>query len=397
MVTCFRFVLLTLVVLIAFENAGEASKRRRSRKRAGPPPTHPVLLWSRTLKDGTDPEQRKIAAFKMSQYSQTIFQEEAISTLLKCVKDSDVEIRVLCTKAMGRAGMQSRNEGIRKALLELYKEDPAIRNTVVRVFVVRKDSSSQVQDVLLDSLKKTTEIEDAMALLKYFEAYGNGSNYFVEVLTQTYHKFNNTKLQGAVISALSAKSEGQSNVVSLLVECTESSDTPLVLTCLSGLQQQAKKDDRVWTAVEKTIESDDPDVLVSTLDVISSLPEKPNEKIAKRLMDLISHLEDEDTQEKAILGLGVCGNGSQETVDVLLPLLEKKSTPEGVRVVASLVLGKQASLLPEKPKAALSTCAKEENSQSLRTACQLGLKDLESRAGKAAQAPSARATATEKP
>jgi hypothetical protein len=112
-------------------------------------------------------------------------------------------------------------------------------------------------------------------------------------------------------------------------------------------------------------------------------------------MQLISKLEDEDTQEKAVLGLGVCGNSSQETVDVLLPLLEKKSTPEGVRVVASLVLGKQASLLPEKPKAALSTCAKEENSQSLRTACQLGLKDLESRATKAAQAASSRTTATD--
>ncbi len=386
----FRNVSLTLLLVLAISlPSQQAEARKRKRKYSGPPPTHPVLLWARTLSESTDREQRKIAAFKLSQYSQPIFQDEVVRTLSKCVKDSDVEIKVLCTKAMGHAGRATNSEAIRDQLLEVYKSDPSLRNTVVRVMVVREDNTPPVQNTFLDSLKKTKDPEEAIALLKYFETFGDGSSKFVDAVVATYNNFDNLKVQTAAISALTAKAAGQDAVIALFAQCTESHNTPLVLNCLAGLQQQAKKDARAWTAVEKTIQSDDPDVLVATLDVVNALPETQNTKVSERLLQLIENVDDEDVLEKSVLALGVCGDHSQSIVDRLQALLEEKSGDEGSRVAAALVLGKQADKFPDKPKESLGKCAKEEKAQSLRTACQLGLKEIETRRSMNAKADAA--------
>lgn len=368
------------VLLFCFALDAEAKKtKQRKRRYYGPPPTHPVLLWARTLSQSEDREQRKVAAFKFSQYSQPIFQNEAVNSLLKCLKDTDFEIKVLCTKAMGRAGNKSHAESIRTALVDLLKADPAVRNTVVRAFITRGDETPMVQEILLDSLKNTKDHEEQLAHLKYFEAHGSGSGKFTDTLISIYKSSDNTKVKSAIVSALSTRSSAQDGVIELLAQCVESSETPLVLNCLAGLQQQAKTDARAWAAVEKTIQSDDSDVLLATLDVLTALPESKNPKIAGRLVEIISDVEEDDTLEKAVLSLGVCGDHSQLIVDTLHGLLEKKTSPEGIRVAAALVLGKQADLFPEKPKELLERCAKEEKSQSLRTACQLGLQEIDTR------------------
>jgi hypothetical protein len=388
------FVILSFLFLYPLD---AEAKRRRRRRFSGPPPTHPVLLWSRTLSTSTDREQRKIAAFKLSQYSLQIFQAEAVTALTKCVTDPDVEIKVLCTKAMGRAGNQGHVQMIRKVLLDRYENDPTIRNTLVRTFVVRQDYSPEVQAILLDTLKKSQDVDEMLALLKYFEIYGDGSNKFVEAMVSAYNRMDNAKIRSSVVTALSAKAQGQDSVLSLFAKCVESPETTLVLNCLSGLQQQGKKDARAWAAVEKTIDSEDPDVLMASLDVINSLPEAQNAKLARRLVQIIDKMDDQDTEEKAVLALGVCGDHSSATVEVIQKLLEKNSTEEGTRIAAALVLGKQANLLPEKPRETLTKCSKSETSQSLRTACQLGLQELESRKAMNAQVsppPSATAKPT---
>jgi HEAT repeat protein len=368
---------LILVCSLTFLNGAHAKKKRR--RSHGPPPTHPVVLWSRVLSESTDKQARKVAAFKLSQYSQPIFQEEVINTLTKCIKDPDVEIKVLCTKALGRAGTQAHAVTVRKALLDQYQADPSLRNTIVRTFIVRQDDTPSLHDTLLDSLKKSTDPEEQIALLKYFEIFGNGSNRFVDGVVGVYKKTENIKVKGAAATALTARAQGQDSAIALLAQCTESIETPLVLTCLSGLQQQAKKDPRAWSAVEKTVESDDPDVLMASLDVINALSETTNPKIAARLVKVIQTVEDDDAQEKAVLALGVTGDHSQTTVDVLQGLIQKKSVDDGTRIAAALVLGKQADKLPDKPREILSSCLSKERSQSLRSACQLGLQELESR------------------
>jgi len=382
--TCWLVILITAI--LCFSNDAEARKKRR-RRHYGPPPTHPVVLWSRTLSESTDREQRKVAAFKLSQYSLPIFQNEVVRTLEKCIKDSDVEIKVLCAKAMGRAGTQSNAENIRKVLLERYQADPTLRNTIVRAFMVRRDDSPILQETLLDSLKKSKDQEEQLALCKYFETYGTGNNKLVDALVEVYNKNGNSKVKNAVISVIAARATGQESAIDLLTKCTESLETPLVLNCLSGLQQQAKKDSRAWAAVEKTITSEDPDVLLATLDVISALPETENPVIARRIVQMLEEVDDDDTLEKAVLSLGVCGDRGEKTVEVLGNLLEKKTNPEGVRIAAALVLGKQAAQFPDKPKENLLTCSKSEKSQSLRTACQLGIQELESRKILSAKTP----------
>lgn len=370
-------VLLGLGLSAALFMAAEdpAFARRRSHKRY-PPVTHPVVLWSRTLSESTDLEQRKVAAFKLSQYTQPIFQEEVINTLMKCMKDPDTHIKVLCTKAMGRAGNQSKVNEIRKTLLDVYKNDATLRNTLVRTFITRKEGSRDVHDTLLESLKKSTDSEDQLVLLSYFELYGMASD--AEAYIELYKQNSNVKIQRGAVKVLSEKAQGQEAVISLLAQCSESKDTPLALTCLSGLRQQAKNDSKSLTAVEKVIESSDPDVLLAALEVIQVLPSNPNPKISKRLVEIVNNNEDPELLDRAVHALGVCGDFSEPVVDALLALMSKK-TDEGTRISTALVLGKQAVSFPAKAIEALEKCGKSGSSQPVRTACLLGMKELESK------------------
>lgn len=363
-----------------------SKKKHRRHRYSGPAPTHPVVLWARTLSESTDREQRKIAAFKLSQYSQPIFQQPVIASIERCLKDSDVEIKVLCGKAMAHAGTQSNADNIRKVLLDTYKADPDLRNTIVRAFIVRRDQTPLVHDTFLEELKSAKPTDDVLTLLSYFEQFGYGNAHFVEVLADIYKKNENLKVRRSVVKALGERSHGQDPVIEILSQCSESKDTPMALNCLSGLQLQAKKDSRAWAAVEKTIESTDPDVLMATLDVINALPESTNVKISNRLVEIIQETDDGDIQEKAVLALGVCGDQSEPVVKVLTKLVEEDDTDDSVRVAAALIMGKQAMGFPEKPTDLLNSCSNKGRSQSLRTACQLGLKELEARKKLQAQA-----------
>ncbi len=372
--------LFVLALCIAFAHDAEATKhKKRHRRYTGPPPTHPVVLWSRTLSEGKDREQRRVAAFKLSQYSQTIFQSQVIDTLVHCMKDPDVQIKVLCAKAMGHAGTASSAETMRKILLEQYAADPVLRSTIVRTFIIRKDSSPTVHETFLDALKKSENPDETMALLGYFEQFGNGSNKFVDILGDIYRNNSNTKIKRSAVKALSERATGQDAVIAILSDCVDTKDTPLLLQCLSGLQQQSKKDNRSWTAVEKTIQSNDPDVLLATLDAINALPETANPKIAKRLIAIIDDSQDEEIQERAVLALGVCGDQSEEIVAVLQKLIEEEGTVDATRIAAALVYGKQAIKQSEKPREVLTRCSTQGKSQALKTACQLGIQELDAR------------------
>jgi hypothetical protein len=151
---------------------------------------------------------------------------------------------------------------------------------------------------------------------------------------------------------------------------------------LAGLQVQAKKDAKTLLAVEKTIESTDPDVILASLELIQSLPESPNPKISERLIELIESASDTDVLEKSVLALGVCGDFSEETVKALQKSLEKKELDEGIRISAALSLGKQAGKFSEGPKTALIECKSSADSESLKTACQLALQELQVRTKK---------------
>lgn len=387
-----------VLCVVCFQDA-EAKKRRRSggRKRyTGPPPTHPVVLWSKTLAESTDQEQRKVAAFKLSQYSQTIYQESIVNNLIKCMKDTDTQIKVLCAKAMQRAGNAGQADWVRKAMLETYNADPTLHNTLVRAFTVRKDNKDSVHDTFLKALKNTEDEEERLALLGYFEEVGIGNQKFVDTLVEVYQKTGSSKLQRAVVEALANRAQGQDAVASLMATCAVSKDTPLALNCLSGLQSQARKDPRVWPAVTKTVESSDPDVLMATLDVINAMPESPKKDISSRLVDIVGDFEDSEIQEKAILALGVCGDHSEPVVKALQKTLDDNGMDEGVRIAAALVMGKQAESFPELPKTSLTQCVASTKSQNLKTACQLGLQELATRQAIAEKnQPSATAAKTE--
>lgn len=376
-------VLLLVIVLSITFSIREAEAKRRRRAYKGPPPTHPVLLWARTVSTSTDKEQRKIAAFKLSHYSQPIFQDEAVRTLLKCVSDKEVEIKVLCTKAMGKAGNKGHTQLIRDALLDQYKKDASVRNTIVRTFVTRRDDSPLVHDTLLDALKKSQDFDEQIALLRYFESFGTGSDAFAAALVGVFQETKNPKVKSGIVTALASRAQGQDAVIDLFSKCTESSETPLVLNCLAGIQQQGKKDKRAWAAVERTVESEDEDVLMATLDVINTLPETPSEKITKRLIPIVADVDnenlDEDLQERAILALGVAGDHSEDVVQALHKVLGKASLDEGVRIASALVLGKQSDRFPEKSLDLLAKCSTSEKAATLRTACQLGRQDLDRR------------------
>ncbi len=154
---------------------------------------------------------------------------------------------------------------------------------------------------------------------------------------------------------------------------------------------------RTWEAVQKTVMSDDPDMLMATLDVINALPESPKIEIAARLVEILEDSEDSEIEEKAVLALGVCGDHSEKTVNKLVGAFENKETDESVRIAAALVLGKQADSFPEKPRATLSKCVATSKSPSLKTACDLGLKELVAREAKTAASSSPRPVTSPNP
>lgn len=384
--------LLVVFALILLSAPEADAARRRQRRYQGPPPTHPVILWSRTLEESTNAEERRVAAFKLSHYSQPIFQPKVITTLLSCMKDTDVQIRVLCTKALGNARSAGQTEKIREELLAQYKAEAPMRSTIVRVLLARKDESPAVQKALLETLGTSEDTEDLMTLLSYFEALGNTIPDLNDKLVGLYEKNSEIKVRRSIVKVLGEHAKGEDKVVELLGKCAQERDTPLALNCLSGLQSQTKKDARAWAAVQNTIQSDDPDVLLATLDVINALPDNKNPAISERLLELIEDADAPDIQEKAILALGVCGDQTEKTVKALQALFKGEKTEEATRIAAALTLGKQAVLFPEPAREILSVCSKTGDSQSLKSACQLGLKELPA----AAAAPATTAP-TEKP
>ena len=221
---------------------------------------------------------------------------------------------------------------------------------------------------------------EVLPALEYFERFGNSKT--IEPLVALYGKTDNVKIKRGVVKAISEHGQGQDSVISLLSDCVDSRDTTLVLNCLSALQIQAKKDSKTLLAVEKTLQSSDPDVILATLELIQSLPESPNEKISTRLIELIEENSDTDVLEKSILALGVCGDYSETAVKTLQKSLEKKELDEAIRVSAALSLGKQSGKFPEGPSTALTDCKTSATSTSLKMACQLALQELQVRAKK---------------
>lgn len=381
------FALVFILVFLLLTHDAEAKRRRRKRY-TGPPPTHPVIIWSKTLSQSTDLEKRRVAAFKLSRYTQRIYQPQIISVLQSCMKDPDLQIRIFCIQAMGKAGRQNNEEVIRSALLERFHSDPAVRNTVVQTLIERKDNSEAVHDTLLKALKNSEKGDERLRLLSYFEQFGSGSNSFVSDFSYLYEKYGDSRTRRSIVKTLSDRGRSQDKLIELLVSCANSSDTPLALTCLAGLQQQGKSDKRSWQAVEKTLEREDPDVIIASLDLINeALPETTNVTVAGRLLQIISSTQDPDIQEKAVLALGATGDQSEEIVKSLLGLFEDKETEETIKVASALALGQQGSMRPEKPKALLDSCTKDDTkTQSLKTACQIGLTDLDNRVNRLAQA-----------
>ena len=369
--------LLAPCLLVPVQDA--EAKRKRGKRSNQTPITHPMVLWSRTVSESSDLEQRRVAAYKLSQYSQRIFPSAVVATLISCVKDADVQIKVFCTKALGKAGTSANEDAIRAALLDRFHNDPTLRNTVVRTFVARKDRNPEVQDTFLNSFKSADKEEDRLALLGYFEQFGIPSDKLVDELSKAFNQTEDSKTRRAIVKVLSEKGRGQTQLIELLATCSASKDTPLILLCLSALQAQAKSDKRSWEAAEKAIVSDDPDVLMATLDLMNVLPETTNTKISGRLLDIIGSTEDPEIQEKAVLGLGSSGDKSEPVVKILMKILEETSYDESIQIAAALSLGQQAFAFPEKPRDFLNTCRKSGRSQALRTACSLAFEDLESR------------------
>jgi len=382
-----------LIYCLSFVETAQARKRR---KRYRPRRPHPVVLWSRTLSKSDDLEQRKVAAFKLSQYSLRIFQNEVINTLIQCTKDPETHIKVLCTKALGNARKRGKNLQIRRTLFERYQSDPILRNTIVRTFINRKDDHANTRKQLLDFAKKSKDSQHLVVLLKYFEKYGSGSDEMVKTLTEIYRKHSVIKVKSGVAKALIERAQGQDSVVALLAECSQSNDTPLQLTCLSGLESQAKDEPRAWDALQVSLDSADPDVLLSALDALITFSEKPNVAISNRLIGTIADMDDSDIREKAILGIGVTGDRSQVIVNTLINILAEE-TDEGLRIAAALVLGKQAANFPKKAMELYALCLKEEKFQSLKTACQLGQQQLKKSSALAARNQKNERSPTTKP
>ena len=314
----FKLALAALILSFLFVPSAEARRKQTRRLRI---PTHPIYLWAKTLAESKDNDQRKIAAFKLSQYSQPIFQEPVIDALLSCVSDDNLHIKVLCTKALGRSRKRSKSTQVRNALIKQYKSEPFLRNTVVRTFISLNADEANIQKMLMSEAQQNKKPGELVVLMSYFEKFGSGDDNFVKALSKIYHENNDPRVRASVAKVISERADGQKEVIELLAECTGSSDTPLVLTCLGGLQAQGTKNPLTWSAVERTILSRDPDVLETTLDVIDALPESPNQKVSARLLQIITDADDSELREKAVLSLGVCGNKSADIVDLLQRLV----------------------------------------------------------------------------
>ncbi len=368
-----------IVMCLLAPASAEAKRAKKARQHRGPPPPHPMMLWARTLNESTDREQRRVAAYKLSQYSVNIVSTLVVDAVVKCSEDPDVEIKILCTKALAHSGSNANQEAIRKVLLDRYKKDPALKDTVVRAFIVRKDASPTVQDTFADELKKSPSMDHRLILMTYFEQYGVGSSGLMDRLVEQFQKDENIRLRRAIAKVLAARAQGQDSVVGLFAQCAEAKDTPLALICLDGLRLQGKKDGRVWSAVEKAIQSSDPDMMLATLDLINALPENASSTISSRLIEILKGTDDPDIQEKTALALGVSGDHSESVVSTLLKIIDDKETEDSVKIASVLVLGRQAVVVSEQSTELLEKCLKENNSQSLKTACQLAQNELKQR------------------
>lgn len=320
----------------------------------------------------------------MSHYSQTFYQSSVIETIITCSKDTDLQIRVFCTKALRNAGSHAKESMVRAALLSIYRDDKELKGTVVRTFIYREDQHEDVQKVLLEGLKKTDNDAHRVTLLDYFEKFGASTPQLITTLTESFVKFTDAKTKRSVVKVLSEKGEGETKIIELLAACATSKDTPLALICLSGLERQGKKDPRSWAAVEKTLSSDDADMILATLDVINALPETTNVKIAARLIEIIDDTKDDVLREKALLALGHTGDRTQEIIRILKRRLADDDGDESVRVAAAISLGQQGLKDAEATRKLLGECQSNSKSASLRTACQIGMADLENRGRKTA-------------
>ncbi len=369
---------MALAFLMLEPSAHSKSKAKR-RRYTGPPPTHPLVLWGKTLAQSSDENEKKLAAYKLSQYSQTIHQPAVIQALMNCLKDSNIQIRTLCARAMGQAGTQSQSDWIEKAMLEAFRSDNGLTIPLAKSFETRRSSSIEIHQTLLNKLKETSSADEATALASYFQKHGDGSQNFVETLLATYKRIGKDRLKQGIIEALSAKGNGQPELISLFIECSDSKDTPLSLLCLSGLQSQAKNDPRVWNAIEKTIQSDDTDVLLTTLDLIQIQSERPSATITKRLLSIIEDKEDTDIQEKAVLALGVCGDKTPALTQAIQKWILDAALEEPVRIASALIISKQVNPETGTILETLEKCQLATQPAGLKTACALGQKELKGR------------------
>lgn len=374
--------LLLLAFLLAVWTNLDAKSRHRSR---GPLPAHPTALWAKTISESKDQAARLQAAFKFSRYSQPIYQEPHVRALISCTSDPVLEMRVYCVMALAKANQQKHTEIVREALLARFKKDPALRGTITRALRTREDNSPEVLETLMAALGKTQSPDEINALLDYFHSLGEGTDSFVQSLVTVYRNNKDSKIRRDVIKTLAERAQGQDAVVALFSECATDSHTPLALLCLSGLQTQAKNDKRALQAVEKAIHSDDPDMVLASLEVIQSMPETRHPEISSRLLQLIRDSEDSELQEKAIVALGASGDQSQKVVEELIEILSGKSNGENVRIASALALGKQGPLHADISKSALKKCEESGMSKSLTLACTLGLQDLDKLAPKASE------------
>ncbi len=352
------------------------SHHHGQRRYRHPLPVNPVIVWARKLSEVNSEEVRKSNAFKLSQYSQPIFQPEVVRALVKCMEDPNITLRVLCTKAMGRAGTAGQAEWIESLLLQAFEKTPELQSTIARTFVIRKSTSPAVYHKLFDTLVSSTSADKQLAFLTYFQEFGDGSDEFVQKLSHLYEKSSDIRVKRMIVKTLSERGRGQSAITSILTECVHSSDTPLILTCLSGLEQQAKQDAQVWGALEKALRSDDSDVILATLDVINVMDDHSDPKISGRLLEIVQNTSDDETREKAILALGVCGGQTDEIYRVLQKTLQSPKMEVACRVASALVLGKQAPKAHQgEVQVILDECYQKETG-GLKTACELGIQEL---------------------
>lgn len=371
---------LVLFIALLLISSTASAKRRRARRYQGPPPTHPVVLWARTLGESPDLEARKVAAFKLSQYSQTIFQVEAVNALIACTRHTDLQLRVLCTKALARAGNSSKKAQIESTLLEIFDSEPKLRCTVIRAMTVRGDNTPIVTEKFLGVARETKNAEELLALLTYFETLGPTSPRLIPAMAEIYAKTTDEKIRRAIAKVIAAHGNGTEPALDLLSKCGSSNnDTPLTLICLGGLQQQGKNDPRTWMAVEKALESDDPDVQLAVVDLIISLSDNPSFKLTERLISILEDADDDDLQEKIVLSLGVVGDKTEKISQALAKLIQNAEAFEGARIASALTITKQ-SPSQELAKESLSKCLTDEKSETLRSACQLGVNELSTRA-----------------